>query len=708
MKKQTVVGHFYSYIKQGRRNGESIFHVIPEQKTDGTVNGILRCHGRVKLYSRGMPIAVTGELNKGTFYVETDCVPSGTRESVFSILGYIAKNLTEKSKQKIADYCGNDLFSFCREDGSLQVFADAIGDTEEKRTRAMKLFRKLRSLLNENSLEEKLLSYGIPFETSLRMSRKGITLESMQKSPYYILIKNGVPFSYADVIARREWKVPVSSMSRLKGLTMAALDLALKSGNTCLNLPQLAAYADRITKGAETGMPESLALMNACVAELPNYCQYHEVTGKQYIYLNHVWDEESMAVQGIRRLCSSSKIYEQIETIEETEAALGIHYNTEQRQAFELLKIGGIKIMTGPPGTGKTAVLKGLIRNFTSNCKRTFRLAATTGMAAKVMQASTGEECETVHKMLRIVPYHDSAYGRGRNDPLNADLVIVDEVSMMGLQVFSILIQAVKNGAILLLVGDEDQLQSVEYGNILHDLIESGCAEVCRLKQCIRNKGLIYENGKRINEGRLSLSCGKDFRIKELDRKSFYQDLISEYELGETQIICPINAGQISVNSLNRTMQEEVNAGGEVAALSGAKFFRVGDKIIFQHTDYQKGYINGDMGMILSYSPEGEMLVELSDGRICVDREDYCNMDLAYAVTVHKSEGSTYRKVIIVLPEEAQNMMSRRLLYTAVTRASESVLIYSENEAVDAAIENRRETIRQTCLANRTRVTCKK
>ena len=102
------------------------------------------------------------------------------------------------------------------------------------------------------------------------------------------------------------------------------------------------------------------------------------------------------------------------------------------------------------------------------------------------------------------------------------------------------------------------------------------------------------------------------------------------------------------------------------------------------------------------------MLVELADGRICVGREDYCNMDLAYAVTIHKSEGSTYRKVIIVLPEEARNMMSRRLLYTAVTRASESVLIYSENEAVDAAIENRRETIRQTCLANRTRVTCKK
>lgn len=706
--KNTVIGHFYCYIKQDRRNGISYFAIIPEQKTEGTVNGILKCHGRVKLYSRGMPIVVTGELSNGEFRVETDTVPSGTRESVFSILGYIDKNLTEKMKQKIADCCGNDLFTFCQEKENLQIFADVIEDTEEKKSRATKLFRKLRSLLNENSLEEKLLSYGVTFETALRMSRRGITMESIQKSPYYVLIKNGVSFPCADVIARSEWKVPVYSMSRLKGLIMATLDLALRSGNTCLTLPQLVVHARRITRGAETGMPDSLALMNACVSELPNYCQYHEVAGKQYIYLNYVWEEESAAVQGIRRLCSSSKIYEQNESIEETETALGIHYNTEQRQAFELLRTGGVKILTGPPGTGKTAVLKGLIRNFANNSKRTFQLAATTGMAAKVMQASTGEECETVHKMLQIVPYHDSAYGRGRNDPLDEDLIIVDEVSMMGLQVFSILIQAVKNGAILLLVGDEDQLQSVEYGNILHDLIESGCVEVCRLKQCIRNNGLIYENGKQINEGRKFLSCGAEFRIKELNRDSFYQDLISEYEPGETQIICPINAGQISVYSLNRRMQEEINGGGEIAALSGSKVFRVGDKIIFHQTDYMKGYINGDVGMILSYNSNGVILVELADGHISVGREDYCNMDLAYAVTVHKSEGSTYRKVVIVLPDEARNMMSRRLLYTAVTRASESVLIYSENEAVNAAIENKRESARQTCLANRILVTCKK
>lgn len=695
---QTLSAHFYGYIRRDTKTGMSEFRVIPDRQAEGTVNGILRCRGRVRLYAKGMPVSLTGTLEGSVFLVRKDGLPLATRENVFSVLGYLDKSLTDKEKERIAELCGNDLFRFCQDDGNIRLFSDATESGDERKARL--IFRKLRHLIRQNDMEELLLRYGIPFDAVNRISRSGATREKLLSDPYRILMKNGISFQTADCFAREEAGQGAYSIARLRGITVAAMDRALAAGNTCLTLKQLSRAACRLSEGMQPEIPDSPALLNACVSGMDRYCGYHLSNGVPCLYINHVWDEECAAVEGIKRLNAQVKEYRQDITAEQTEREAGIVYNKEQRQAFQLLRTSGIKILTGPPGSGKTAILKGMIQNFRANGNGDVVLAATTGMAAKVLGASTGEECVTVHKLLHIVPYQDTVRGKDANDPVEADLVVVDEASMMGLQLFSALVQAVKSGSILLLVGDEDQLQSVEYGNVLHDIEHSGAAQVCRLRQCIRNGGVIFDNARKINDGGDGLCFNSQFRLYELDRRTFASRLTSLYD-SATQVICPVNNGPVSVRSVNTLIQDSVNRDGAVAACYGHREFRVGDKVIFRKTDYNKGYINGDIGTVAGCTAEGGMQILLPEGKLHVDQDDYANMDLAYAITIHKSQGSTFPKVVVVLPAEARNMMTRRLLYTAVTRAAESVAILSEQGAFEYAAGNRAEPKRQTLLGQR-------
>lgn len=697
---QTLTAHFQKYIRRDTKTGDSLFTVIPELQMEGTENGILRCRGRIHLYASGMPILITGELKAGIYQVSKDSMSFATRKNVLSILGYLDKKLTDTEKNRIADISGNDLYAFCRDKDNAVRIAEALGNSEEKQKQSGHLFRKLRSMLGQWDMEELLLQYNIPFDAVLKICRSGISRQNIISNPYYHLLKQGVSFQSADCFAREEAHVRAYSMERLKGVVMAALNQASAAGHTCLTLGQVCGMVSWMSKSIQPGIPESFALVNSCIPEMPRFCQYHVIGEEAYLYINHVWDEECAGIQGVERLSMQIKRFEQTILPLDTERELGIRYNREQLAAFELLKTSGIKILTGPPGSGKTAILQGLIHNFRANGNGNVVLAATTGMAAKVMSSSTGEECMTVHQMLHIIPYHDSVRGKDINDPVDADLIIVDEVSMMGLQVFSILVQAVRNGSILLLVGDEDQLQSVDYGSILHDLEDSGAAQVCRLKECIRNSGVIFDNALRIRAGSTELVHDARFMRLVLDRSDLSLQLEKLYD-ADTQIICPVNNGPVSVRSLNVMIQNYVNRDGDIAACYGSRIFRIGDRVIFHKTDYGKGYINGDIGTITDCTEKGDLLISLPEGSLYVSQDDYCNIDLAYAVTVHKSQGSTFRKVIIILPVEAKNMMTRRLLYTAVTRASERVIIFDEQDSFKQAVANRHEIRRTTCLGKR-------
>lgn len=701
MAERNILAHYYQTRFRDQKTGAAYFSVIPCKALPEADNGILKCKGKIKLYAKGMPIEIQGEFDeRNIFCVSSDRMPINTQENVISILEYIKKDIPEKVKILIADSCKNDLVDFCKHENNLSVLNRIIEESKCNIDPRM-IFRRVNALVNKNGMEEKLLSYGISFDIIMRMIKKDITLEQIHHNPYYIFSKFDVTFRIADVFARKECGIAPYDIKRIKGFIVDALKSLLSNGDTCCTLEKIESYINTRYRDIQGNYFVGKALINTCIIDMKNVCTYRIVDNQAYVYLNHVWDEETSIIHNLLRLQSTKRLYKQEVSADDTQKELGIEYNEEQLQAFRLLKSSGIKILTGPPGSGKTAIVNGLIHNFLANNNGTVRLAATTGMASKVMQMATERESETVHKLLRIQPYQDTARGRDLNDPVDADLIIVDEISMIGLQVFSVLLQAVKNGSILILVGDEDQLLSVDYGNVLHDLISSGCVDICRLKKCIRNSGSIRRNAVCINSGNTDLIYDSDFKIHNLPEDRILNELLAEYSHGTSQIICPTNQGIISKDSINNQIQYYFNSKSAVAARYGKRIFRLNDRIIFKKTNYEKNYINSDSGVILDYTSMGDLLISLPEGELYISKEDYCNIDLAYAITIHKSQGTTFQKMHIVLPLSARNMMTRRLLYTAVTRAKHEVIIYNEGDSINQAICNESEQKRFTLLCRR-------
>ena len=702
----TVTGRFYSLQFRNQEDGSACFYIVPENVMPEAQDGLLKCVGKIKLYAKGMPIEVTGVIKGNTLKVSDDHMPIKTKENTISILEYITKDLTECQKNAIAEKCENDLIQFCQDDENLAILGELLKRSTNGEAIAKLIFRRVNAIASANQTESLLLGYGVPFDKIMKMIKHDITIKDIKKNPYLVFSKYDIPVRIADVFARRECQTEIYDPMRIKGLVYATLKYILESGNTCCTIDQIERTLSRRFKDIQGDAHFGKTLINSCIMDMPTVCQYHDIDGVSYIYTNHVWEEETIAIQNLMRLKKTKKLYNCTIGIEDTEKEIGIHYNSGQRQAFELLKTSGVKILTGPPGSGKTAVVNGLIHNFEANENGTIHLAATTGMAAKVMHGATQRDSETVNMMLRVLPFNDTVKGRDLNDPVDADLIIVDEVSMMGLQLFSVLMQASRNGSIVILVGDENQLQSVDYGNILHDLISSGLVEVCRLTEILRQSGSICQNAARVNSGVQEMEIDSGFCIKECAEDNIRTMLLADYDPYASQIICPIKNGGISTSSINQMIQEEFNGDNDIVAIYGKRTFRLQDKIIMTKTNYDKGYINGDIGYIIDKTKTGELVISYHGGVLYIDKDDYCNMELAYAITIHKSQGSEFPKIHIVLPEGAANMMTRRLLYTAITRARKAVEVYAQGNAFCDAVMDKAEKKRYTLLKHRFIAAC--
>ena len=405
-----------------------------------------------------------------------------------------------------------------------------------------------------------------------------------------------------------------------------------------------------------------------------------------YVGLMRIKEEEDSIIRNIKRLKASSRPLIENPEIEDKRA------NQEQIECFNALKTSGVKIITGPPGSGKTSVvIRGLIATYQKAFPESnIKLCATTGQASKVLRSEIGLRSTTIHKMLNIRPFE----GKKKIQELDAGLIIADEFSMCGLQLFSYLMQAVKSGALLILVGDEDQLQSVDYGNCMHDLIESGVIEVYRLNKVMRQGGVIYENSVKVNQGIEQLECNDDFQIQRHScQEQIYHALKKEYSVNES-IVTPIKGQLVGTKNLNKMAQEKHQL--EVPLMQyGDKTFYYNDMIRMVSTNYEKNYINGDIGYITGYK-DGVVTIEIDNTEIKLCRSEFKDFDLAYVHTIHRVQGMEMNELNIVLP--MVRMLSRRLLYTAITRAKKKVRIYSEGNALELAIKNTNETKRNTLL----------
>lgn len=704
-----IEGYYLKTLQRDRADGTAVFYMIPNCKLKQLDSGSrLRCTGKIKSYNSGEPVIMEGEFDGDVFVVTHDRIDSRTRRGIDHLLMhvngyYLNHKLTVSQMERILDICNDDIFAFCADDSCIPILINICKRSKDGEDTAKKLVKIIRNLSHREAFFDLLMGYGVAFDRIDKMLQKNVTMDDLRESPYIIFSRFDVPIGIADAFARQECNMEDYAYARCLGFVYAAMRYLNSCGNSCCTMDQLVSTINSRYQKSLNGAYFGPALINVSIMNLEGLCSYQTIDGTTYIYLNVVWGEESEIAHHIRRLQNSRKQYKTTVTVDDTAAEIGINYNEGQRQAFRLLETSGVKVLTGPPGSGKTAVVNGLIRNFESNKNGTVHLAASTGMAARVMHDATDRYTETAHAMLRVVPYDNCVRGRDLNDPVDADLIIVDEISMIGVQLFSILVGAARGGSTVLLVGDEDQLLSVDYGNVLHDLIASGEVEVCRLTEILRQSGTICTNAARVNRGDTHLEQNATFTIRSANANNIQHLLMGDYDPRRSQVISPMKRGPMGTAALNCMIQSYINGQSPVVATYGRRHFRVGDKIIMTKNNYEAGYINGDIGYIKSKSKTGQLIVEFVNGILQLDDDDLCNMDLAYAITIHKSQGSEFGRVHIVLPEQATCMMSRRLLYTAITRAKKQVFIYNQGNSLANAIADRGEKPRVTMLQQRLR-----
>lgn len=401
--------------------------------------------------------------------------------------------------------------------------------------------------------------------------------------------------------------------------------------------------------------------------------------------------------------------------LSQEEAKLHLRLAPEQREAVKMALSSGISIVTGGPGTGKTLIQKAILDIYQkNNPAKEICCCAPTGRAARRMEQSTGYPSSTVHKALGILAGDDGEYGAP--EMLDADLVLVDEVSMLDIYLAGHLFDALKYGCQVVLVGDADQLPSVGPGAVLSELIASGTIPVARLDRVFRQSAgsRIAANARLIRHGSVGLEYGSDFEF--LDSASIaesaqtianlYLQEISRYGVDNVVLLSPFRQKtETGVNALNEALRDKVNppTAGKQEVTKGSRLFRVGDKVM-QNRNHED-ISSGDIGYVTGIYRNGDdctVRVDFGDGRVAdYDTQDLDMLDLGYALTIHKSQGSEYKSVIINLQCAHAVMLTRPLIYTAITRGKEKVTIVGERRALCIAIKRTDTDQRGTCLAKR-------
>jgi exodeoxyribonuclease V alpha subunit len=409
----------------------------------------------------------------------------------------------------------------------------------------------------------------------------------------------------------------------------------------------------------------------------------------------------------------------------ELPSRLGESLSTRQKQAVELAMREGVVVITGGPGTGKTTTLRTILQVM-EEAGRHVQLAAPTGRAAKRMAETTGYEAKTIHRLLEY-SHADGGnlrFQRHAERPLEADVFIIDEVSMVDNQLMYSLLQAISEGTRLILVGDADQLPSVGPGSVLRDIVSSGAIPAIHLDEIFRQDqdGMIVVNAHRINGGELPLynrPKGDFFLIEVADPRDIAamvvdlctRRLLNYYPCNpveDIQVLAPMKRTTAGVDQLNRELQMAYNPPGanKPEVFHKDMVLRLGDKVMQIKNNYDKAVYNGDMGIITDIDmEEGQLAVRFSDregdGSIFYDRAELEELTLAYAITVHKSQGSEFQVVVLVMTTQHHIMLQRNLLYTGVTRARSLVVLVGTQTAVAKAVRNNRESKRYTYLAER-------
>ncbi len=731
----TICGNVIEIIYQNSDNGYTVCEI------ESSTEGLFTATGYMPYLGEGENVSVTGiwtthpdygEQFKISFY-ET-ILPTDEQAIIDYLSSGVIYGIRSATAKKIVDKFGGDSLNVLLTDP--MRLSEIKGISEAKAEKIGKSYLELQSMQSIMMfLQQYNISNKLAFKIHQTLGANAVNL--IKENPYILADRiDGITFKTADNIAHVRG-IPKNSPLRIKsGIKYILNNAAYAGGHTYL--PKKMLIQSVLVQLAVT--PDEAE--NAIIAlELAREVHTTQVGGEDVVYLSVYHYAESFTAL---RLCSLSHALpsytlEEAEIdgiIAELEESEGISLADEQRYAVKAAVANDILVITGGPGTGKTTTINTIIKVL-GMMRHTIALAAPTGRAAKRMSQVTGLEAKTIHRLLGMQHQGDNDMGQFIHDeknPLSQDVIILDEVSMIDIQLMHAFLKAVKPGAKVIFSGDSDQLPSVGAGNVLGDIIKSGTIPVIRLEHIFRQaqESLIVMNAHKINSGEMPELGAKDKDFFFLPRSGadvtasaivdLYKNRIPKsYGLNPVtsiQVMSPSKKGAAGSVRLNHELQAAMNPPDMLKQeyVYGKTVFRTGDKVMQIKNNYDivwtkengecgAGIFNGDMGIIDSISVrDRQMTIIFDDDKITeYSFNELDSLDLAYAITVHKSQGSEFPVVIVPMCHFAPMLMCRNLLYTAVTRAKTMVILVGSQSACGQMVANNDEKKRFTGLCEKLR-----
>ena len=722
MEQELISGTVAAVVFQNQENGYAVI------KLDSEEGGLITVVGTIPVPVAGERLIVTGKWGTHANYgrqFEAEFLERMLPDSSKEILAYLSsravRGIGPKTAEKIVAAFGEDSLKILER--TPERLTEISGISMKK---ALEMGASFRQQVGVRHLIEFLAAYHIPAETAVQLYRAygGRAMELVQENPYLLTQPQfGAVFSSADTLAL-ELGFDGNDPRRVEAGVLFELRHNLGNGHSFLPKDKLTAATASLLELEAAEVEEAMDRL----CELGRI-ELDEIAGLQAVYLPEYYEAETYITQRILRMASQTPQERKEVSVASIEAVNGIRYAEKQREAICAAAQERVMILTGGPGTGKTTTLAGILTLFDQRHLQTL-LAAPTGRAAKRLSELTGREASTIHRLLetQISPETgEMVFMRDEDEPLKCDALIVDEVSMVDVLLMHSLLLALPQEAKLILVGDPDQLPSVGAGRLFSDLITGGAVKTICLTEIFRQaqQSLIVMNAHAVNRGELPVLTVKDrdfFFMKRRTAESVVQTIadLCARRLPENmgirpediQVISPTRKGETGTINLNRVLQAALNPPqpSKKEKYCGEICFREGDRVMQIRNNYDilwkrpdggsgTGIFNGDIGIICRIDPyEDQVHIRFDDRDAVYDSDMLTELELAYAITAHKSQGSEYKAVIFAVFGGAPLLLTRGVLYTAITRARELLILVGNEEVVAQMTYNNRRDKRYSGL----------